>query len=117
MSMFRVRPAGLVVAAVFCLPLVTGGCGGATEPGQQVAPATPPAQASAATAPPPPAEQAPASVAAAVASPEAIQPGAANPAPPAAVASDTPPVQDYEIAGVQVALIEAKRTSGDTMRR
>ncbi len=109
----RIHVAGSLAGAILGLALLTSGCGGTSGPAQQAEPTAAPAAtraaseaaAPAATTPPPP-QQAPASDA---------PPAATVPAPAGVTVTAPPPVQDYEMAGVQVALVEVKRTSGDTV--
>jgi hypothetical protein len=126
MTMSRIHPAGSLSGAILSLALLTWGCGGTSQPTQQATTtaASPQTQAAPDTAAPaavtpPPAQQttAPgATPAAATATEQPAPPSATTVPTPAAAATTTPPpVQDHEIAAVQVALVEVKRTSGDTV--
>ncbi|MBE3096222.1 MAG: hypothetical protein IMZ44_03715 [Planctomycetes bacterium] len=113
MIMSRIHAAGSLAGAVLGLALLTSGCGGSSGPAQQAGPTGAPAATT-----PSPAQQAPASdatLAAAAAAGQPAPPAATVPAPAGVAVTAPPPVQDYEIAGVQVALVEVKRTSGDTV--
>jgi hypothetical protein len=101
----------LAALAVAAQPFVFG-CGGA--PSQQTAP---PAEQQ--TPAPPPAQVA-ATPSAAEAAGQVRQPAAATApvAPPSEAALATsggPMVQEHAVAGIEVALVEARRTSGDTV--
>ena len=115
---YRCSPLALVFVGA-CAMLVVG-CGTSPEPPVTVNQQTPAAGDSPAA--PPPAAQAPAPV------PEPVVPPSAESTPPADTSSPaasgtagtvaTPQpiaVEDHQEAGVQVALLDVKRTSGDTV--
>lgn len=114
--------AASLVAVTLTLTSLAVGCGGAGGPAQQAEPAataplTPPPQPAAPPPDTPPAAPPVAAQAAAPTRTPATEPVAPPPAAAPATAVSVPPlpVQDHEVAGVQVALVEARRTSGDTV--